>query len=96
MGCFDSVFLNCPRCGHEEEVQSKAGALSGVNFEKYPLSHAPLEIVADIRNERIVCRECHAILKIRVAWLTSVEIAGDAMRQPRSRSERDLVEAVES
>lgn len=55
MGVFDSIFVDCPRCGLELEFQSKSGDCM---LGKYTLWSAPPEVV--VGTSLHVCSRCHS------------------------------------
>jgi hypothetical protein len=54
MGIFDSVYVPCPSCGKEHELQSKAG---DPYLNRYTLADAPRVVKADLNGARMTC-EC--------------------------------------
>ena len=55
MGMFDSVMIDCPKCGKPMEFQSKAG---GCGLDVFTLENAPSEVLMDIMNEPQFHRAC--------------------------------------
>lgn len=70
MGCFDSVYVQCPACGKRTEIQSKAGDCS---FGEYQLYNAPPAILGALHGEIQTCDHCNAGFTIRVQTLASIE-----------------------
>lgn len=61
MGMFDSVYVDCPKCGTDIEFQSKAGdCILGT----YNLNNAPQEILEDIEGDVEECHKCGETVKI--------------------------------
>lgn len=60
MGLYDSVWIPCPRCGHEVEFQSKAGRCE---MAEYTLATVPPSIAGDVSDDVSQC-ECGASVKI--------------------------------
>lgn len=56
MGCFDSVFIKCPKCGYNIEFQSKAGRCDMYRFNE---SKVPIVLADDIDGEVMECPTCH-------------------------------------
>lgn len=64
MGCFDSVFVQCPQCKRgTAEFQSKAGDCS---MREFAIDDAPLVILADIDGNSARCDNCGYTMRIRV------------------------------
>ena len=56
MGMFDSVFVPCPKCGREEEFQTKSGDCI---LGRYTLENAPKDVMWDInRHAPYTCSKC--------------------------------------
>jgi len=62
MGCFDSVWVNCPECLTLVEFQSKAGDCA---LADYDLLSAPMEVLGDILNDCSSCQECGRVVSLR-------------------------------
>lgn len=56
MGMFDTVCVDCPKCGATIEFQSKAGPCE---LKRYHVSSVPFVIAADISGEIEFCPECN-------------------------------------
>lgn len=56
MGLFDSVWVNCPKCDHRVEFQSKA--MPDPYCNSFTLADAPTEILTDIMNSPEFCQSC--------------------------------------
>ena len=67
MGMFDTVKVQCPKCGHINSVQSKAGPC---DLKEYPSYRVPLEIAGDLDGEESRCDECGAEFVLRVPFET--------------------------
>jgi len=67
MGCFDSLYFQCPKCNGIVKEQSKAGPC---NLKEYSLSNAPLSVIADIQEEgerdNLSCPHCKHSLELDV------------------------------
>lgn len=57
MGLFDSVYVDCPRCGNSIEFQSKAGECV---MASYRPSAMPAVIAADLSGQSEWCADCGA------------------------------------
>lgn len=55
MGMFDSVYADCPRCGHRNEFQSKEGECC---LHSYTVETAPTYVLIDVLNEPQFCAGC--------------------------------------
>lgn len=73
MGCFDTVWIPCPRCGHRNEFQSKAGSCSLYDFD---LAEAPIELQADVHGEVTDCSACSAQFKVVVQSIATTVLVG--------------------
>jgi hypothetical protein len=56
MGLFDSVYVACPNCGVENELQSKADDDPYLN--RYTVEDAPTHILIDVLNSPHYCGKC--------------------------------------
>ena len=56
MGCFDSVYADCPKCGEQIELQSKAGHC---HLDSFPAYNVPVIIASDVNGDSVFC-ECGA------------------------------------
>ena len=79
MGCFDSVWVPCPRCGNKTQYQTKVGICA---LDHYDLSTAPDNMLADIADppggEATMCKGCGAHYKLIVKCIaTVIEVAPD-------------------
>jgi hypothetical protein len=52
MGLFDSIYLKCPGCGVELEVQTKAGECM---MARYYESSVPIHLALHIKDEEVEC-----------------------------------------
>jgi RNase P subunit RPR2 len=57
MGSFDSVFVECSKCGNKIEFQSKAG---DCKLKEYHY------IAMDLNGKEAICKECHASIKLMI------------------------------
>lgn len=56
MGCYDSIYVNCPKCGERSEFQSKGGECL---LQDYTLETAPPEVLQDVnRHAPNECQKC--------------------------------------
>ena len=74
MGCFNTILVPCPKCGHKQGVQSKAGSCEMNELEIHEANLAELQDVVD---EDIVCMGCGRELNVNVrplieVWLDNV------------------------
>jgi endogenous inhibitor of DNA gyrase (YacG/DUF329 family) len=65
MGMYDSVMVNCPKCGTLVELQSKAGKCK---MEKYSVYEVPPEIAIDIDGHSESCNNCGTHVVIRMPF----------------------------
>lgn len=61
MGCFDSLFIKCPRCKTELEFQSKSGCC-GLN--SYDALHLPIEVAVGMDGLVVKCKHCRRKWKL--------------------------------
>ena len=63
MGMFDSVLFDCPGCGTELDIQSKAG---NCLLNRYRMPDIPPAIAGDIINREVVCHniKCRKVFKV--------------------------------
>lgn len=74
MGCYDTVTLTCPLCGHQNHVQSKAGNCSLSEYR----NSAPADIAYDLvtNYKGVFCTGCNTELEIvSIANLQHVPLA---------------------
>ena len=68
MGCFDTVWFNCPACGQEMSEQSKAGDCL---LRDYSLFDAPPSILGSLADEQVHCK-CGKVWVIKVQTLAQL------------------------
>lgn len=56
MGCFDSVWVNCPVCETHVEFQTKAG---GCTLKNYGSDSVPLGIALALSGDTEICPKCY-------------------------------------
>ena len=62
MGCYDTVIVPCPKCGAEEQFQSKGGACL---MREFTLADCPEDVFSDVnRHSPYVCGECGAAFRV--------------------------------
>ena len=79
MGMFDSVMVSCPKCGTENEIQSKGGDCT---MTTYYAHDAPpmvlLDAIADKDYGVVTCKECatkYCLELVRVnAWKNELSV----------------------
>jgi len=74
MSCFDSVFVTCPHCSSEEEVQSKGGKCEMRRFQSHKV---PLAIAGDIHGCTLTCRSCGKEYRLSVDGPTRVRVIAE-------------------
>lgn len=55
MGMFDTVLYKCPKCGSDEELQTKSGDCI---LGKYPLRSIPVDIAKALDGRGEPCSSC--------------------------------------
>lgn len=80
MGMFDSVMIPCPKCGGQQEAQSKSGpCLLGF----FPLESAPSDVMEDVnRHAPFTCSACGAQFKVVVSERATVSLDGKHRSKP--------------
>lgn len=58
---FDSFYVDCPKCGHELEFQSKSGPCALLAFRK---ANLPPEVAVGIDRDIIRCQYCNKRIKL--------------------------------
>jgi predicted RNA-binding Zn-ribbon protein involved in translation (DUF1610 family) len=66
MGMFDSVWVNCPKCGSVIQFQSKAGECALID---YGLNDAPPRVLGSLDGDTETCPDCGSVIIIRVSVL---------------------------
>jgi hypothetical protein len=62
MGMFDTVWINCPRCGEQYEAQSKGG---GCTLKDYNIWDAPQDVLSGVNDTYpFVCSKCHSSFRV--------------------------------
>ena len=61
MGRFDSILIECPKCGTQIKFQSKAGLCE---LKEYDIQTVPDSIAGDIIGDEQDCPNCNATIKI--------------------------------
>lgn len=77
MGMFDTVRVPCPRCGEEEDFQSKGGERI---MCRYSLEDAPENVMSDVnRHAPYTCRKCGAkfYVGVKEAKFTPFLVGGE-------------------
>ena len=63
MGMFDTVMVQCPRCGEEHEFQSKGG---GCFLQVFNLTNCPDDVLADVNRHSPYRCDCGAIFEVDI------------------------------
>lgn len=71
MGCFNTVYFNCPRCGSTHEMQTKSGDCS---LSDYRLSKTPAADLLGLIDESVKC-SCGLKLTIVVRAFAEIEVS---------------------
>ena len=73
MGMFDSVWLKCPKCGTENEFQSKSGPCC---LGSYTADNVPADVVLDInRHAPTACTKCGTLYEAIVNTAVVAHVA---------------------
>jgi len=76
MGCFDSVFVTCPHCSSEEEIQSKDGKCA---MRKFRSGSVPLAIAGGIHGLILTCDSCGGRYRLYVDGPTRVRVLAEGI-----------------
>ena len=71
MGCFDTVIVPCPKCGKEEQFQSKSG---GCFLQEVDLSSCPNDILQDVNRHSPYLCECGIYFEVDIIQKKSIEV----------------------
>jgi predicted RNA-binding Zn-ribbon protein involved in translation (DUF1610 family) len=72
MGMFDSLFVRCPACGSEIEMQSKAGDRL---LHRFTPADVPPEIAGDVHGAEERCDACGVVVRVTTKCTVEVSIA---------------------
>lgn len=62
MGCFDTVFVPCPKCGEKYPAQSKGG---NCTLSDYELDDCPPDVMSDVnRHAPFECEKCKTLFEV--------------------------------
>lgn len=68
MGMFDSVYVNCPKCNYQTEIQSKNGDCTLDKYNINNIEEIPESILEDILNREHSCKKCNGNFVIEVKY----------------------------
>lgn len=71
MGMYDTVRVECPKCGVDVEFQSKAG---DCYLREYRQDNVPSEIALDIAKDYQCCSNCNTEIKVTPKLRSFVEV----------------------
>jgi len=63
MGCYDTVLVNCPKCGEEHNFQSKSGECL---LEYYTLENCPDSVMSNVNRHSPYKCDCGVSLKVDI------------------------------
>ena len=73
MGMFDTVMVDCPKCGAPVEAQSKGGEC---DLRTYTLETAPADVLSDVnRHAPHKCEACSTRFRVDISDRARAEIA---------------------
>ncbi len=82
MGCFDSLYVDCPKCNTPVEWQSKAGKCY---LNQYTINDLPPAIAGDLHNQSARCDNCGTVLvvhtNVRVTVSMKKETDGEHLNE---------------
>jgi hypothetical protein len=95
MGCYDSIFLPCPKCGELYEAQSKSGDCL---LRVYDFKYTPKDVMENVnRHAPFTCFNCGTIFKVEfnpeIKIVETDEIANDFPDLPKNASVKDFEKA---
>ena len=73
MGMFDSVWVKCPKCGTENEFQTKSGECF---LENYTLENCPDDALANVNRHSPCHCDCGAFYEVDIKERKAVLVAG--------------------
>ena len=66
MGCYETIWVPCPKCGEKYPAQSKSGPCALGNFT---LESAPDDVVADVnRHAPFTCEKCGTEFSVELTY----------------------------
>jgi len=74
MGTYDNLNIKCPSCGELNSIQCKAYLNQ---FKKYDETNAPLEVLMDAANKKLICTSCKEPFKITIEYQFKAAHYGD-------------------
>ena len=63
MGCFDTINVTCPKCGHKHQFQTKAGPCE---LKVYRADRVPSAIAYNILDDVQVCDNCKSAFTLKI------------------------------
>jgi hypothetical protein len=83
MGCFDSLYIKCPKCGSELEFQSKSGPCELMDFTAEN-KDLPAQIAIGMQGDVVKCAVCDSNWKLEcnIPEIVTVKLA------PTTKKER--------
>lgn len=77
MGMFDSVMVNCPKCGHEHEFQSKSGECI---LDVYTLDDCPNNVMVDVNRHSPYKCDCGIQFMVNVPRRAAVSLVSSCCK----------------
>ena len=68
MGLYDTVYIPCPECKYENEVQSKRDKCVLARYHFNDLEEIPEGILDDIKDTILTCDNCKSLLMMEVRF----------------------------
>ena len=72
MGVFNEVIVNCPQCGEQTGLQSKASFYECSTF--YPGEEIPEEIIQDLESSGQSCYHCDYYITVKVEYVKTLKV----------------------
>jgi hypothetical protein len=69
MGMYDTIMVNCPKCGQEHKFQSKGGECL---FMEYTLESCPDDVMSDVNRHSPCLCDCGVSFEVDIATRKSV------------------------
>lgn len=70
MGIFDTVLVNCPKCGQEHEFQSKSGECF---LRTYTLADCPDDVMINVNRHSPKLCDCGMLFQVDIPNRKAVE-----------------------
>lgn len=69
MGLFDTIIVKCPKCGDEQQCQTKSGPC---DLGQFTLADAPDDVLANVNRHAPFYCDCGAVFMVNVSTRAAV------------------------